>query len=164
MILVFHLFIGAVIAAKIGSLPLVIIFALLSHYFLDIFPHNEYLIENIRQKNWKNSKLDFLKLLLDLIAGVISVFFVRYISGINYYLLFSGAIASIFPDILTVLSFIFPDNITLKRHLYFHHEKIHFLKSREYKSIQNGANKKSFFWKDFLSQGLVVLIGLLFLL
>ncbi len=161
MILFFHLFIGAVIAAKIGFLPLVIVFALLSHYFLDFLPHNEYSIKNIKGRNWKNSKLDFLKLFLDLTTGIFSVFFIQYISKVNYYVIFAGAIASVFPDILTVLNFIFPNNIILKYHIYLH-GKIHIFSKYSLKPSQN--YKKIPLWGYFLSQISVVLIGLLVLL
>lgn len=161
MILFFHIFIGAVIAAKIGFLPLIIIFALLSHYLLDLLPHNEYSIDNIRQKNWKKSKLDFLKIFLDLAIGILFVSFVQYIAGVDYYVLFVGAIASVFPDILTVLNFIFPDNIILKYHIYLH-RKIHIFSKYNLRPSQN--YKKIPLWGYFLSQTLLALIGLLVLL
>lgn len=161
MILLFHIFIGAVIAAKIKFLPLVIVFALLSHYFLDFLPHNEYSIDNVRQKNWKKAKLDFLKIFLDLAIGILFVSFIQYITGINYYVLFVGAIASIFPDFLTMLNFIFPKNIILKYHIYSH-RKIHIFSKYSLKPSQN--YKKIPLWGYFLSQTSVVLIGLLVLL
>ena len=71
MILLTHIFIAAIIAAKIKYWPLALFFALLSHYSLDFLPHNEYLIKNIERKDWKNSEKDFLKIGIDFGIGII---------------------------------------------------------------------------------------------
>lgn len=130
MILTPHLIIGAVIAAKISYWPLAIVLAFLSHYFLDFLPHAEYLIKNIKAKRWKKSGPDFLKLMLDLIIGSIFVILIHQITGKNYLILFTAALSAILPDILTVLSWMFTNNIILKKHFNLH-QKIHFPRNKK---------------------------------
>ena len=50
MILLVHLLFGAAVGSSVKNLPIAIILAFLGHYFLDLFPHIEYPIENIRKK------------------------------------------------------------------------------------------------------------------
>ncbi len=147
MILTPHLIIGAVIATKINFWPLVILFAFLSHYFLDSLPHAEYLIENIKKKKWEKSRLDFLKLTLDLGVGSILIVFIHYLTKANYFILFTAAFFAILPDILTVLNWLCPNNDILKYHFSFH-QKIHFPK-----------NKKLPFCWEILIQIVVIIFG-----
>lgn len=147
MILLFHLFIGAVIAAKIKYLPLVILIAFLGHYFLDLLPHNEYLLENIKKKKWKKSGTDFLKLIIDLTIGLVLILFTHYITRTNYSLIAVSSFFSILPDILLVLREIFPTNKILEKNLAIH-KKIHFLK---YKKIP--------LWGRLITQLMIILIG-----
>lgn len=147
MILIFHLVIGAVIATKIKFLPLVILFAFLSHYLLDHLPHTEYLIKNIEKKKWKKSGLDFLKLILDLGIGLILIVFIHYFTKTNYFVLFTAAFFAVLPDILIVLNCFYPNNKILKEHFNFH-KKSHFPK-----------NKKISAWTKIFTQLLVILIG-----
>jgi len=130
MILSLHLLVGAVIAVKFEFLPLVILFAFLSHYLLDFLPHAEYLIEDLKKKKWEKSRLDFLKLILDLGIGLILIVFIHYLTKANYFILFTAAFFAILPDILTVLSWLCPNNKILKYHFNFHH-KIHFSKNKK---------------------------------
>lgn len=136
MILLVHLLLGALIGQKISNLFLAIILAFLSHYFLDLFPHIEYPIENITNKNWKKSLPDFLKVSLDFLAGIFLI------------LIFSGN-----QPIIYVCAFfaILPDGLSLFHRSNFHNEKIHFLKN---KKISN-------FWRIF-SQVAAAIICLIF--
>jgi len=152
MILAPHLFIGAVIAAKIKFLPLAILLAFLSHYFLDSLPHTEYLIDNIKGKKWKRSKLDFLKLFLDLAGGAILILIVYCLTKVNCFLLFTAAFFAILPDILIVLNWIFPENSLLKKHFGVH-QRIHFPKDKKISREEKIATEL-----------LVVIIGFLLLL
>ncbi len=157
MILSLHLLVGAVIAVKFEFLPLVILFAFLSHYLLDFIPHWEYSIENIKKRNWKKSGLDFLKLTLDLGVGSILIMFIHHLTRVNYFILFTAAFFAILPDILTALNWLCPNNKVLKYHFNFHH-KIHFPKDPAPEQVRYGAGKKILlFWRIF-SQVLIVII------
>lgn len=146
MILTAHLLTGAALASKIHCAPLALSLAFLSHYFLDLIPHQEYSIENIREKRWKKSQLDFLKVFLDISFGT---FFILLLAK-NNPLIFTAAFLAILPDGFTLLSLVFPNKM-LRIHDNFH-QKIHFL---EYKKIP-------VFWRIF-SQVLVVSLAIFFL-
>jgi len=83
MILLVHLLFGALIGQKILNPVLAIVLAFLSHYFLDFFPHIEYSIKNISEKRWKKSLPDFLKIFLDLAAGIILIFIFSALANYN---------------------------------------------------------------------------------
>jgi len=142
MILLVHLLFGALIGQKILNPVLAIVLAFLSHYFLDFFPHIEYSIKNISEKRWKKSLPDFLKIFLDLAAGIILIF----IFSAKTPIIFIASFFAILPDGLSLLDSIFKNN-ALKKHSWFHQEKLHFLK---YKKISN-------LWR-ILSQIIVVVI------
>lgn len=149
MILFIHMFIGAVIATKIGFLPLVLVLAFLSHYFLDFLPHNEYSVKNIKERRWEKSTLDFSKLGLDSIIGLILILFIQDLTEINYLVLFVAAFFAILPDVLSVLTYwLFPNNKTLKYHSVFHLNYIHYFKKK----------KISIFWR-IISQILIIFLG-----
>jgi hypothetical protein len=134
MILLIHMLFGAVIASYIKNPILAIILAFLSHYFLDIFPHIEYSIENINQRNWKKSLPDFSRVFLDFLLGIILIYF---LSDKNI-IIFIAAFFAILPDGISILSPIIKTKI-LEYHNEFHQKKIHFLK---YKKIP-------VFWRIF---------------
>ena len=147
MILFCHLLVGALIAAKIKIIPLALLFAFLSHYLLDFIPHAEYSVRNIKERNWKNSTLDFLKVILDISLGILVV----SIFSKNQPIIFIGAFFAISSDGINLLGLILPNRL-LKAHYDLHH-KIHFL----------GNKKISLFWRIF-SQVLITLIAVYFLL
>ncbi len=144
MILLAHMLLGALIGQKIGSAIVAIILALLSHYFLDFFPHIEYDIDKIKLKEWKNAKSQILNVLLDFFSGLLLIllFFNKTI------IVFICALIAVIPDCLSALE-LFWQNEDLKKHNYFHQERIHFLK---YKKISNA-------WR-ISTQILVVIISL----
>lgn len=147
MILLVHLLLGATIASKIQSPVLAIILAFFSHYLLDLIPHTEYPIENLKKRHWHNSLPDILRIFLDFCLGIllISVFFPKNI------IIFVSAFFAILPDGLTVLNSLFPNKI-LGLHDDFHRVKIHFLKNK----------KISFFWR-IANQVLAIIVVLIML-
>jgi len=147
MILLAHLLVGAVIGFKIKFLGLAIILAFLSHYLLDLFPHIEYPIENIKNNHWQKSFPDFLRVVIDFCLGI----FIIFLLSDNFFKVYICAFFAILPDGLTLLNKILTKNL-FNKHDYFH-EKIHFLK---HKKISN-------LWR-FLSQIIVIIISILLLL
>ena len=125
MILASHLLVGAAIAVKVNNIAFAIPLAFLSHYILDSFPHQEYLIKNIKERNWSKSFFDFSKIILDFLTGV---FLIVFFSN-NYFLAFLGGIFAILPDGLIFLQLIIPNKL-LKIHFSFH-EKFHFLRNKK---------------------------------
>jgi len=65
-----HILAGVAIVTLTPNPILGLIFVLLSHYFLDLFPHKEYTIKTIRAGQWSKSLPDFLKVFLDIILGL----------------------------------------------------------------------------------------------
>jgi len=144
MILLAHLLLGATIASKIENIPLAIILAFLSHYFLDFFPHIEYRIENIKNKQWSKSFPDFLRVFLDFFSGILIILLFAGVQPI----IFAVSLFSILPDGLNFLNLIFKNKL-LKIHFNLH-EKIHFLENK----------KISVFWR-ITSQALIIIISLI---
>lgn len=90
--------------------------AFLSHYFLDMVPHDAYLIANIKDKRWNKSFFDFLKIFLDISLGILLIFLFSEKNPV----IFAGAFLAIMPDGITMLGKIFPENkITIL------HQKLH---------------------------------------
>jgi len=138
-----HLLIGAAIVSKIKFLPLAFLLAFLSHYFLDFLPHWEYSHENIKERRWKNSFSDFLKVALDISLGVLLIF----IFSKNWPLAVVGGFFAILADGPMFINLIFPNKL-LKIFEDFH-QKIHFFENK----------KISIFWRIF-SQVVIVLIAI----
>jgi len=147
MILTAHLLFGALIGKKISNPFLAIVLAYFSHYFLDVFPHVEYDIENIKKNQWRKSAPDILRVSLDFLLGILLILIFSQNKPIIY---FCGFFA-ILPDGLTILNYFFPNKI-LKAHNNFH-EKIHLYK---HKKISN-------FWR-VLSQLIIVIISVALLI
>jgi len=147
MIILVHLLFGAAIGSRIKYFWLAILLSFLSHYFLDIFPHIEYPIENIKNNQWQKSFSDFLRVITDFILGVSIIFLLSD----NSFKVWICAFFAILPDGITFLEYLF-HNIFLKKLNSFHTKKIHFLKNK----------KISIFWR-FLNQIVVVIISILLL-
>ena len=157
MILLVHMIFGAAVGYKAYSLTNSIfiagLFALLGHYFLDLFPHVEYLksteesVKKIKSKSPKEYLPDALKVFTDLSLGFILIFILKDQSIIYFY-----AILGIIPDGFTVVNSLIYNN-TLKKHQYFHGEIIHFLKHK----------KISLFWR-ILTQTIATLISIYILI
>lgn len=146
MILTPHLLAGAALASKIQIAPLALILAFLSHYFLDFIPHQDHCVKHIKERQWRKSFLEFLKIGVDFCFGIFLIFMFFDKQPIIY----AGAFLAILADGLAFLNLIFP-NKALRAHEIFH-RKIHFL---EYKKIPR-------FWRIF-SQILIIFIAILFL-
>jgi hypothetical protein len=147
MILTVHLLTGAALASKIQPLSLAFILSFLSHYFLDFLPHpDEYSINNIKTKKWRNTFPDFLKIGLDISVGLLIVYI---FSGKQPAIYFAALLAGL-PDFFTFLSLFFPRRLAWHEKL---HKKIHFAKHR----------KIPFFWR-FLIQTTVFTTALLLLI
>ncbi|MFA5878327.1 MAG: hypothetical protein WC845_03105 [Candidatus Staskawiczbacteria bacterium] len=140
MILIPHLFFSAVIAAKIPFLPLAVILIVIGHYLLDMIPHTEYSISNIKKGNWKKTTPDFGRVAADLAIGTFLVLFIGEFTPTPHYILFIGAFIGILPDILTVLGIIFPKNKLLKTHYKFH-KRLHFLEEKKISHFERVATQ-----------------------
>jgi len=162
MILLAHMLFGAIMGSVIKNIPLAMIMALLGHYFLDAFPHVEYSIYNIRNKNWKKSLPDMAKVFFDFCLGVLCIF----IFSKNLPIIYISAFAAIIPDGLTIVSDNFPKlknsglqrlfsniNKILSLHHTMHTEKIHYL-----------TKKKKFpmFWR-ILTQAVAITASIIIL-
>lgn len=147
MVLIAHLLLGATIGSLVNNAPLAIILAFLSHYFLDALPHIEYPIGNIKKKQWKNCKPDFISVALDFYLGITLIFIFSHNSPIIY----SCAVVATIPDGLSLLNLVVKNKI-LKIHAVFHKQLIHFLENK----------KISFFWR-ISSQVLAVIVSIILL-
>lgn len=152
MILLVHMIFGAAIGSLFRSPATAIASAVLSHYFLDLFPHIEYLesTENLivktKKGKLKNIFPDAIKVLFDFMGGLLLVIFFSD----NNILTYGCIIAAIAPDGLTIINSVFPNKITRIHHK-IHGEKIHFLKN----------NKKiSKFWR-IISQVTAIVVGII---
>lgn len=148
MILLVHIVLGAAMGSIIRNPFLAVILAFLSHYLIDIPPHIEYSIKNIKDRAWEKSLPDFLKVFLDISFGVVLIFLFSQNSPIVY---LCGFIA-IVPDGLSLIDPILKLKM-LKTHSNIHQVKIHFLKN---KRVPN--------FLRILSQVIVVLISILMLI
>jgi hypothetical protein len=158
---------GATIGSIIKNIPLAIILAFLSHYFLDLFPHIEYNIENIEKKQWHKSLPNILKISIDFFIGISIIFILSGSNPIIYICVFFA----ILPDGFTILNAIMPNKI-LGAHNRLH-QKIHFLKIHPVKyggavisaplKLFNWEIKISNFWRIF-TQLIVVVISITLLI
>ncbi len=144
-----HLLVGAAIVSKIKFLPLAFFLAFLSHYLLDFIPHWEYSFENIKERRWRNSFGDFLKVALDTSFGLLLIF----IFSKNWPLALVGGFFAILSDGPMVINLILL-NKSLKSLKIFEdfHQKFHYPKNK----------KISPFWGIF-SQVVIVLIAIFLL-
>ena len=116
MLLTPHILAGAAIATKVHNPVFALILAFLSHYFLDLPPQTEYSVENIKEKRWRKSVLDFSKVFMDISLGVLLIFSFSE----NTFLIYAVAFLAILPDGFTLLAVIFHKNKVLKMHWRFH--------------------------------------------
>lgn len=158
MILLVHMLFGAAVGyqtyALANNIWLASIAALLSHYFLDFFPHIEYLksteetAKKLKNGALKNNLGDFLKVIADFCFGLVAVFAFSPERPTIY--LFTAL--AILPDGLTILNEFLSIPI-LKKHHEFHGQKIHFFKHK----------KVSLFWR-LLSQVVAVVFAVFLLI
>ena len=136
---------GVALASLAKNPYLAIALAILCHYFADLFPHVEYDIDEIKNKDWKKSLPAFFRVVLDGSLGLllISIFTNKSL------IVFVCSFFAILPDGLSILSSIFPNKISAV-HDILHLEKIHFLKNN--KKISN-------FWR-ITTQIIIALISI----
>lgn len=157
MILLAHMVFGAAIGYTAYSLTnniwLAIVLAYLSHYFLDVFPHIEYLesvesaIKQMKEKDWKGRIPDAIKVFIDFCLGLLLIL----LFSKNYIIIYIYAFVAIVPDGVTVIYTLFPNSL-LARHQKFHG------------AIQYLTKKKKFskFWR-IATQALAVVISIVLL-
>lgn len=130
MILVTHSLIGAVIGKNIDT-PLIIVgVSFATHFLLDTIHHGEYLNSQSKFKDtaWKVA--------LDLFVGAALLFLYVYSSDFTHTTtrnIILGSLASIFPDFVTLLSWIFPNKLLTRIHRF--HKWIHELNPRYKENI-----------------------------
>ena len=122
MILFVHMLFGAALGAKIHNPYFAILFSLLGHYFLDLFPHVEYSIHNIRTKDWQKAFFDMIKVVIDFLSAIVIIL----ILSNNHPIIYFCAFVALIPDALTVISDAFPNKV-LAWHDLWHTQKIHYL-------------------------------------
>jgi len=161
MILLVHLLFGAAIGSVVKNIPLALVLAFLSHYFLDSFPHIDYPIKNTEKNQWRAILLGAQKVALDFCLGVLLIL----IFSNNQPVIYFCAFLAILPDGLTVLKYLTPEpgNKTsakswaqkkisaiedspqsrskiLEAHYRFH-QKIHFLKNKKISNFWRVTNQ-----------------------
>lgn len=116
MLLTPHILTGVAIVTKVPNPILGLLLVLLSHYFIDCFPHWEYSIENIKGRRWGESLLEFLKIFFDFSFGVLLVLF---LSENNPFVL-AAVFLAVLPDGLSLLYAVFRKNKILIKHQRWH--------------------------------------------
>lgn len=113
MILLVHMLFGAAIGSAINNVYLAIILAFLGHYFLDMFPHVEYIksaensIQKLKSATIRESLKDTTKVFVDFLLGLLAVFMFSNNSPIIYLC----ALVAIVPDGITVIHTLFPTKL-----------------------------------------------------
>ena len=150
MILLVHMIFGAAIGFAVKSVPIAIILAILSHYFLDTLPHIEYDVGNIKAGNWQRAVPNILKVTLDFCAGILLISLFSNPPAGGQPIIYICAFLAILPDGFTILNYLFPNKIS-DAHDKFH-EKLHFLKHK----------KISSFWR-ISAQAFIVIVSIILL-
>jgi len=146
-----HLIFGAAIASKISNPFLALPLAFLSHFLLDMLPHDEYSIENVKKKRWNKSFFDFLKVFGDISFG----FLLLYLFSGKEAIIFAGAFAAMAPDGITLFSIIFPKN-----KLTALHQKPHMAANT---IGDRDENKKIPLWGAIIGQIAIIIISIFLL-
>lgn len=149
MILLVHMLFGVAIGLLFHNPTIAVIAAFLSHYFLDLFPHIEYLdsteelSRQIKTGQWQRKIPDIIKVFFDFLAGFLLVF----LFSDNSVLAYACAAAAVIPDGLTVINFIVPNKITAIHHK-IHGEKIQYLTKQK---------KSPIFWRVAIQVAAVII-------
>lgn len=155
MILLVHMIFGVAIGSLFHNPAIAVVAAFFSHYFLDLFPHVEYLegaeklTQKIKREKWQNNFYDILKVIADFCAGLFLVF---YFSANNLPIYFYYAIIAVIPDGLTVMNSLFPNKF-LEIHYKIHGEKIQYLTKQK---------KFPLMWR-ILTQSIAIIVSIIFL-
>jgi len=105
MLLTVHLLVGAVIGKYVGSIWLIILLAIISHYVLDMIPHTPMPTPDGYLKNGlkgTSKKLLFLES-IEPILGILLVLFFIYLNKERALPMILGAFFAWFPDTITFL-------------------------------------------------------------
>ena len=131
MILTVHALAGAA-SGSFGSqsYPIAALLGFLSHLVLDVFPHAEYKIENLKKGNIDKKFFgDLSRVFLDALIGLSLVAYLSW-GKEDFLYIMTGVVFGIFPDFMSFLGFIFKNEF-FKKFMNFH-EKIHVFK---YKNV-----------------------------
>ncbi len=158
MILSIHFIAGAAAISTITNPFLGIISAFLSHFLLDILPHQEYSILNIRHGQWQDAFTDFLKISLDLSFG----FLIVILFAKNLFLGLLGGFVALVPDGITFLSFVYPKNKLFGQIESFQDSRLHIDSVENYK-IKNNPDKRFLAFLTLLEQLAIILTAIFFL-
>lgn len=144
MILLVHMLFGAAVGYKIylltQSVWLAGFLALASHYFLDLFPHVEYLtsaeesVKKIKTVGFVGFLGDASKVALDFCIGLVLLFLFSKNPATYLY-----ALLAIVPDGVTVINTLFP-NAILQKHQRIHGDIIQYFTK---------TKKPAIFWRIF---------------
>ncbi len=148
MILLAHMLFGAAIGAQLDNPYFALPLALLGHYFLDIFPHVEYSISHIKNKEWKKAWPDFLKVFLDFLLALVIIFWFSK----NQPLMYACALIAIVPDGFTLINSVVKNKI-LAAHSNIHEGRIHYLTKQK---------KFPIFWR-IATQVAAIIISIIFI-
>lgn len=142
MILTPHIIVGAVIGAKTHNLGLIIILGLATHLLMDIVPHWDYSGRKSIQKFKETKQIKFLipffiKLTIDLLIGLLAVYFMAQKQGLldikNLGFMGFGIMISGLPDLILFLMFaVVPEPISAK-YIAIHTKYLHFYKDENEK-------------------------------
>lgn len=105
MILATHALVGAAIGDSIDNPWLIIVLSLVLHFILDTFRHGDYVNKKLKVKEvfWKFLSIDIFPPFLIIIIYI----FLRHPDPITLQNILIGVIASILPDVLTFINWIF---------------------------------------------------------
>ncbi|NTU66470.1 MAG: hypothetical protein HGB08_00945 [Candidatus Moranbacteria bacterium] len=112
MILTTHALAGAIIGKEVENPFWIVVFSLITHFFMDSFRHGEYLDE--KKATIKNT---WWKIALDLSAAFLIVFSLTYFKDFSPEKsrnILLGSFASMFPDLITAIYWLFPTRIFRK--------------------------------------------------
>jgi len=137
MILLAHMVFGAAVGYKAYFLTNNILLAgfltLLSHYFLDAFPHVEYLksteesIGRLKNGGFKENLADFAMVFSDFCTGLLIIF----LASTNQAVIYAFALIGAIPDGLTIINSLFPKTI-LQKHQHMHAMVHYFTKIKKF--------------------------------
>ncbi|MDI6778459.1 MAG: hypothetical protein QMD77_04710 [Patescibacteria group bacterium] len=153
MILTTHILSGAALGANVQNPWVVAGLSVVLHFFLDLFPHGDYL-------NKKSRLREFWKVAVDLTVGfsiITAAIFIRGLTsndGLDTRNIAVGVFFSLFPD-ATTFFYIWMKMKFLKPVKYFH-ERLH--------RQENGSPKREFHFKNNLWDILISLVSLIALI
>jgi hypothetical protein len=152
MILTTHALVGAAIGKYVHN-PIILTMILIPlHYIMDIFRHGEYLNKKSTFRNtaWKVA--------LDLIIGIVIILFAWKFKQTNqtvFISMITGALISMFPDLLTVLHWKL--NFKFLGKIYQFHQLVHH-------RFPDGSKERAWTLRNFVNDFLFSVIAITLLL